>query len=158
MGCTSTQPLAVMPDGMALGHWALGCESATGRPLAKTNGTGRSRPKRVGTGWRASVVAPSWPRKLARHPVGLHRRSGVRHPRVYDPAPADQPRGGHAYPSHRTDSVVWNALKYQGFFRILKTVCRVVETLRLSTLDRLEPALVLYLIIAWRIQHMTVLG
>ena len=43
------------------------------------------------------------------------------------------------------------------FFRILKTGCRV-EALQLSTLDRLEPALALYLIIAWRIQYLTVRG
>ena len=44
------------------------------------------------------------------------------------------------------------------FFRILKTGCRV-EALRLSTLDRLEPALAVSLvIIAWRIQYLTVLG
>lgn len=43
------------------------------------------------------------------------------------------------------------------FFRILKTGCRV-EALQLSTRDRLEPALALYVIIAWRIQYLTVLG
>ncbi len=39
----------------------------------------------------------------------------------------------------------------------MKTGCRV-EALQLSTLDRLEPALALYLIIAWRIQYLTLLG
>ncbi|MBK8754121.1 MAG: IS4 family transposase [Candidatus Competibacteraceae bacterium] len=48
----------------------------------------------------------------------------------------------------------WNI---EVFFRILKTGCRV-EALPLSTLDRLEPALALYFIIAWRIQYLTVLG
>jgi hypothetical protein len=43
------------------------------------------------------------------------------------------------------------------FFRILKTGCRV-EALQLSTLERLEPALALYLIIAWRLQYLTLLG
>lgn len=43
------------------------------------------------------------------------------------------------------------------FFRIFKTGCRV-EALQLSTLERLEPALALYLIITWRIQYLTVLG
>lgn len=43
------------------------------------------------------------------------------------------------------------------FFRIFKTGCRV-EALQLSTLERLEPALALYLVIAWRIQYLTVLG
>ncbi|MFO1371528.1 MAG: IS4 family transposase [Candidatus Competibacteraceae bacterium] len=45
----------------------------------------------------------------------------------------------------------------EGFFRIFKTGCRV-EALQLSTLERLEPALALYLIIAWRIQSLTMLG
>ena len=36
------------------------------------------------------------------------------------------------------------------FFRIFKTGYRV-EALQLSTLDRLEPALAVYLVIAWRI-------
>lgn len=43
------------------------------------------------------------------------------------------------------------------FFRIFKTGCRV-EALQLSTLERLEPAWALYLLIAWRIQYLTVLG
>ena len=55
------------------------------------------------------------------------------------------------------DPVVRKSLEYRGFFRILKTGCRV-EALPLSTLDRLEPALAVYLIIAWRIQSLTVLG
>ena len=33
-----------------------------------------------------------------------------------------------------------------------------MEALQLSTLERLEPALALYLIIAWRIQYLTLLG
>ena len=33
-----------------------------------------------------------------------------------------------------------------------------MEALQLSTRERLEPALALYLIIAWRIQYLTVLG
>ncbi len=39
------------------------------------------------------------------------------------------------------------------FFRILKSGCRV-EALQLGTLERLERALVIYLIIAWRILHL----
>ena len=35
------------------------------------------------------------------------------------------------------------------FFRIIKTGCRV-EALQLGTLDRLEPALAVYMVIAWR--------
>ncbi|MEI2774248.1 MAG: IS4 family transposase [Candidatus Competibacter sp.] len=43
------------------------------------------------------------------------------------------------------------------FFRILKSGCRV-ESLQLGTLERLERALVIYLIIAWRILHRVTWG
>ena len=43
------------------------------------------------------------------------------------------------------------------FFRILKSGCRV-EALQLGTLERLERALVIYLIIAWRILHLVTRG
>ena len=43
------------------------------------------------------------------------------------------------------------------FFRILKSGCRV-ESLQLSTLERLERALVIYMIIAWRILHVVTWG
>ena len=43
------------------------------------------------------------------------------------------------------------------FFRILKSGCRV-EALQLATVERLERALVVYLIIAWRILHLVALG
>jgi hypothetical protein len=43
------------------------------------------------------------------------------------------------------------------FFRILKSGCRV-EALQLGTLDRLERALVIFLIIAWRILHLVTWG
>lgn len=43
------------------------------------------------------------------------------------------------------------------FFRILKSGCRV-EALQLATVERLERALVVYLIIAWRILHLVTLG
>lgn len=42
-------------------------------------------------------------------------------------------------------------------FRILKSGCRV-EALQLGTLERLERALVIYLIIAWRILHLVTWG
>jgi hypothetical protein len=53
----------------------------------------------------------------------------------------------------------WYATRWsiEVFFRIFKTGCRV-EGLQLSTLERLQPALALYLIIAWRIQYLTLLG
>jgi hypothetical protein len=43
------------------------------------------------------------------------------------------------------------------FFRILKSGCRV-EALQLSTVERLERALVIYLIVAWRILQLVTLG
>ena len=43
------------------------------------------------------------------------------------------------------------------FFHILKSGCRV-EALQLGTLERLERALVIYLIIAWRILHLVTWG
>lgn len=43
------------------------------------------------------------------------------------------------------------------FFRILKTGCKV-EELQLETRERLEAALALYMIVAWRILHMVMLG
>ncbi len=43
------------------------------------------------------------------------------------------------------------------FFRIWKSGCRV-EALQLGTLERLERALVIYLIIAWRILHLVTWG
>jgi hypothetical protein len=43
------------------------------------------------------------------------------------------------------------------FFRILQSGCRV-EALQLGTLDRMERALVIYLIIAWRILHLVTRG
>jgi hypothetical protein len=43
------------------------------------------------------------------------------------------------------------------FFRIFKSGCKA-EALQLSTLERLERALVIYLIIAWRILHVVTLG
>lgn len=43
------------------------------------------------------------------------------------------------------------------FFRIIKSGCRV-EALQLATVERLERALVVYLVIAWRILYLTTLG
>jgi len=43
------------------------------------------------------------------------------------------------------------------FFRVLKSGCRV-ESLQLATLERLERALVIYLVIAWRILHLVPRG
>ena len=43
------------------------------------------------------------------------------------------------------------------FFRILKSGCKV-EELQLEHIERLEPALALYMIIAWRVLYLTMLG
>ncbi|MEF9407067.1 transposase, partial [Ralstonia solanacearum species complex bacterium KE055] len=43
------------------------------------------------------------------------------------------------------------------FFHVLKTVCKV-ETLQLAQIDRVERALVLYMIVAWRIARLMRLG
>ena len=43
------------------------------------------------------------------------------------------------------------------FFKILKSGC-TVEELQLENLERLEPALAFYLIIAWRVLYLTMLG
>ena len=43
------------------------------------------------------------------------------------------------------------------FFHVLKTGCRV-EALQLSTVDRLERALAIFMVVAWRIAHLMRLG
>lgn len=43
------------------------------------------------------------------------------------------------------------------FFRTLKTGCKV-EQLHLETADRLKKCVALYLIVAWRVQFVTMLG
>jgi hypothetical protein len=43
------------------------------------------------------------------------------------------------------------------FFHVLKTGCRV-ETLQLSTIDRVERALAIFMVVAWRIAHLMRLG
>ena len=43
------------------------------------------------------------------------------------------------------------------FFRVLKSGCRV-ESLQLSSVDRLERAIMIYLIIGWRILHIVTTG
>ena len=43
------------------------------------------------------------------------------------------------------------------FFRILKSGCHI-EELQLEKRERLEPALALHMIIAWRVLHLTMLG
>ncbi len=40
----------------------------------------------------------------------------------------------------------------EAHFKVLKSGCRI-EQLQLETRERLEPALVFYMIIAWRVPH-----
>jgi hypothetical protein len=61
-------------------------------------------------------------------------------------------RQGQACPTPPRQS-----LTRQIFFRILKSGCRV-EELQLEKLQRLEPALAFYMIIAWRVLFLTMLG
>ena len=48
-------------------------------------------------------------------------------------------------------------LYYGVFFKILKSGC-TIEKLPLEKVERLEPALAFYLIIAWRVWYLTLLG
>jgi len=43
------------------------------------------------------------------------------------------------------------------YFKVLKSGCRI-EQLQLETRERLEPALAFYMIIAWRVLFLTMLG
>ncbi|WPL14288.1 IS4 family transposase [Thiorhodovibrio litoralis] len=57
------------------------------------------------------------------------------------------------------ETLSWYLCRWQVeiFFRILKSGCRI-EELQLETRERLEPALALYMIIAWRVLYLTMLG
>jgi hypothetical protein len=57
------------------------------------------------------------------------------------------------------EKLQWYLCRWQieVFFRILKSGCRI-EKLRLEKLERLEPALAFYMIIAWRVLFVTMLG
>ena len=43
------------------------------------------------------------------------------------------------------------------YFRILKSICKV-KTMQPQKLERLEPSLAFYMIIAWRVLYLTMLG
>jgi hypothetical protein len=57
------------------------------------------------------------------------------------------------------EKLQWSLCRWQIeiFFKILKSGCQV-EELQLEKLERLEPVLALYLIIAWRVLYLTMLG
>ena len=62
-------------------------------------------------------------------------------------------------PEQAPEKLQWYLCRWQieVFFRILKSGCRI-EKLQLEKLERLEPALAFYMIIAWRILFLTMLG
>src|SRR5512142_484978 len=72
-------------------------------------------------------------------------------------AAVDQPDGRDARAGGGTDQLVSAPLADRDFFSILTSGCRI-EALQLGTLERLERALVIYLIIAWRILHLVTWG
>lgn len=57
------------------------------------------------------------------------------------------------------EKLTWYLCRWQVeiYFRILKSGCKV-EELQLEKLERLEPALAFYMIIAWRVLYLTMLG
>jgi hypothetical protein len=62
-------------------------------------------------------------------------------------------------PEQALEKLSWYLCRWQIeiYFRILKSGCRI-EELQLQKLERLEPALAFYMIIAWRVLFLTVLG
>ncbi len=62
-------------------------------------------------------------------------------------------------PEQALEKLQWYLCRWQieVFFRILKSGCRI-EKLQLERIERLEPALAFYMIIAWRILFVTMLG
>ena len=62
-------------------------------------------------------------------------------------------------PEQAIEKLSWYLCRWQieVYFKILKSGCRV-EQLQLETRERLEPALVFYMIIAWRVLYLTMLG
>jgi hypothetical protein len=57
------------------------------------------------------------------------------------------------------EKLFWYLCRWQIeiYFKVLKSGCRV-EALQLETRERLEPALAIYMIIAWRVLYLTMLG
>lgn len=62
-------------------------------------------------------------------------------------------------PEQALEKLSWYLCRWQieVFFRILKSGCRI-EKLQLEKIERLEPALAFYMIIAWRVLFLTMLG
>ena len=62
-------------------------------------------------------------------------------------------------PEEAIEKLQWYLCRWQIeiYFKILKSGCRI-EELQLETRERLEPALACYMIIAWRVLYLTMLG
>jgi hypothetical protein len=62
-------------------------------------------------------------------------------------------------PEQACEKLAWYLCRWQVevYFKVLKSGCRV-EQLQLETRERLEPALAFYMIIAWRVLYLTMLG
>jgi hypothetical protein len=86
--------------------------------------------------------------------------------REVDPPPGEEPVEWLLLTNLRVETaeqalekLQWYLCRWQieVFFKILKSGCHI-EKLQLETLERLEPALAFYLIIAWRVLYLTMLG
>jgi hypothetical protein len=64
---------------------------------------------------------------------------------------------GEGLETGRANRVPRQFLTRQMFFNVLKNACRV-ETLQLSQMERVEKALVLYMVVSWRIARLMRLG
>jgi hypothetical protein len=62
-------------------------------------------------------------------------------------------------PEQAIEKLAWYLCRWQieVYFKVLKSGCRI-EQLQLETRERLEPALAFYMIIAWRVLFLTMLG
>jgi len=62
-------------------------------------------------------------------------------------------------PEQARETLAWYLCRWQVevYFKVLKSGCRV-EQLQLEKRERLEPALAFYMIIAWRVLYLTMLG
>lgn len=62
-------------------------------------------------------------------------------------------------PEEASEKLLWYLCRWQVevYFKVLKSGCRI-EELQLEKRERLEPALAFYMIIAWRVLYLTMLG
>ena len=108
------------------------------------------------SGTSARVAAPHQPARGRRSQRyrDLPDRTRVRRTgwcEAHRMAPADQSRGDEFAAGDRVDRLVSGPLGNRDvLFNVLKNGCRV-EALQLGTIERLERALALFLVVAWRI-------